>query len=215
MSLESRKYVASPTDIENLTRSVLEASITSTEGRSTYLATLIATTQARLAGAPRKRLSSPTKLSPTERDKQLEVLDEVAGLFYDHVKKAARETLKAHNRYSAIEENKRTNFARSSLSILRKWVKVGNDITSLVAGRTSKSMLTVEPRAGRPPSERILKNQFTRIMERLRPVTIALKDADPKAVRAEILRFLEDIDETKVAGSVKRIRSSRELRAED
>lgn len=212
MSLESKNYVASPTDIENLTRSVLEAARTGVEGRASYLRALIATTQARLKSGPRLRQTGISKLSPTERDKQIEKLEEVDAEFYTLVKKAAYEALKEQGRYSAIEHNRRCNFARSSRSVVRTWIKAGNDITSLVAGKTTKGMLALAPRQGKPPSTRVLTNQVQRITDMLKPVAIALYVADDAAGRAELDKLKDWIDEMVHTERKHKLRHQREQR---
>lgn len=192
MSLENKNYVATAADIESLTRAVVEAAQTGAEGRASYLRALIATTQVRLKAAPRRRQAAIPKLSAADTEVQLAALDAVHAHFYEHVKKAVRETLLAHGVRTAIDENRRTNFARSSMSVARRWVKAGNDITSLVAGRTSKAMLAVAPR--KKASARILTNRFSRFSHKLKPVAIALFAADHNTGRVEWEKFKEEID---------------------
>lgn len=210
MRLESKSYVASPADIEALTREVVEAAATGAEGRARYLNALIGTTKARLGA--KRRTSAGTKTSPTERDRQLEELETVHKEFYARVDSAARETLRELGRYNALEVNRRTNFARSSMSLLRKWVKAGNDITSLVAGRTTKGMLAVEPRNGRPPSARILTNRLSRLVRQMKPVTIALYTTDQRAARAQWESLKEEMDQLLAGKRVQILRGPREHR---
>lgn len=165
-SLEARHFVATPEDVAQITREVLTARTQIQSGRNTFLAAVIATTQAELGQHPRQRPGASGKLSQEERDKQLAALESVGKRFYEVVVKTARELIGGRDPGGRLLQ-KHTGFARSSLSTIRAWVRRGNDITSLVAGRTTKAMLRV-PGRKRGPSVKVLSNRvqrFSRVLE--------------------------------------------------
>lgn len=182
MSLESRHYVATSDDVAALTRDIIDAQKKGGEGRATYLRALIATTQAELGQHPRQRTVSIGKLDAEERERQLKALEAVNARFYPIVVKAAREKITGPDR-GGRELNRRTTFARTSLSAIRRWVKAGNDITSLVAAKTTKASLAVVGRR-RGPSPKVLGNQTRRFGARLEKTLVTLAAADPEAAAA-------------------------------
>lgn len=179
MSLESRHYVATLDDVAALTRDIITAQKQGSEGRATYLRALIATTQAELGQTPRQRTAPIGKLNDEERNHQLKVLEEVGARFYGAVVKAARAQIEGPDR-GGRELNRRTTFARTSLSAIRRWVRAGNDITSLVAARTTKASLAVAGRR-KGPSPKVLGNQTRRYAARLEKTLATLAAADPAA----------------------------------
>lgn len=180
MSLESKHYVATPDDVAQITREIIAAQKQGSEGRATYLRALIATTQAELGQQPRQRAASPAgKLTEEEKAAQLAALEKVHERFYVAVVKAAKALIDGPDR-GGLELNKRTNFARSSASTLRRWVRAGNDITGLVASRTTKAMLAVTGRR-KGPSPKVLRNQANRFGARLQRTIATWAAEDPTA----------------------------------
>lgn len=197
MSLESKHYLASPTDVEAITRSVLEAQTKNSGGRATYLMALIATTQQELGTVPRQRQVSAlvrsrpgSKLSSQIREIHLAALEAVDEIFYAAVMKAAREILGAN--IDAIELNRRTNFARSTVSTVRRWIRVGNDITTLVASKTTKSSLAVAAKREKQTSPRVLTNRVKKYSNRFLVNVIKLSESDAVVAR----QALEDAKAT-------------------
>lgn len=183
-SLESKNYVATPEDVARITRDVLEAHKLRTGGVATYLSALIATTIAELGENPRQRTASATdKLSAEETAEQLAALDKVHTRFYAVVVKTAREKIEGPDRGGLIL-NRRTGFARSSMSTVRKWVRHGNDITSLVPGRTTKAMLYIKGKRN-GPSVKVLGNQTRRYSSRLEKTLSTLAQTDMEAAREQ------------------------------
>jgi hypothetical protein len=186
-SLETRHYVATLEDVAAITREVIAAQKSGQQSRNTYLSAVIATTQKELGERPRLRSASPMKLSEEERAEQLAALESVGERFYGAVVKAARELIGGADR-GGRELNRRTTFARTSLSAIRRWVKAGNDITSLVAGRTTKAALAT-PGRRKGPSVKVLGNQTRRYGSRLEKTLSTLAQADAEAAREAWLRL--------------------------
>lgn len=193
-SLEAKKYVATLEDVARITRDVLEAHKLRTGGVATYLSSLIATTIAELGENPRQRAGGSTgKLSAEETAEQLAALQTVSDRFYAVVVKTAREKIDTPDKGGLIL-NKRTGFARSSLSTVRKWVRHGNDITSLVPGRTTKAALYIPSRRKGGPSPKVLGNRSRRFAVGLETALKALAAADRGAAVEEWERVKAHMD---------------------
>jgi hypothetical protein len=180
LPLESKNFVASPADIEAITRDVLHAASKGKSGRGSYFSALIATTQHELGISPRQRAGHPQRTTTEERLRQLAALEKVHLRFYDSVMRVAREQLPP-GKNAGIELNRRTNFARSAMSTVRSWLKVGNDISILAAASTSKASLAVKAKQQRKPSAHILTKQTNRYAEKLAKTAAALAGADKSA----------------------------------
>ena len=193
MSLESKNYVATLEDVARLTRDVLTARKEAENGRATFLCAVIATTQAELGLNPRQRAAgSNGKLNAEEREEQLAALEAVGKRFYDVVVKTARELIDTPDKGGRMLQ-KRTAFARSSLSTVRKWIRHGGDITSLVAARTTKGSLYISGRK-KGPSVKVLGNQTRRWSTKLEHTLAAFASADPEAAKAQWERVRAAMD---------------------
>ena len=212
MSLESKHYVASPTDVEAITRSVLEAQSKNSGGRATYLIALIATTQQALGATPRQRqAANPGKISRELREKHLAALESTNEIFYAAVDKAAREVLGAS--VDPIELNRRTNFARSAVSTVRRWIRVGNDITTLVASKTTKSSLAVAAKREKQTSPKVLTNRVRKYGDRFLINVVKLGESDSAIAREALedakARIQQTLDKLKGAGKSRSSSSAR------
>ncbi|MGH8235388.1 MAG: hypothetical protein ACREXP_00010 [Steroidobacteraceae bacterium] len=148
---------------------------------------MIATTQAELGLNPRQRSGEIGKLKDDERAEQLAALETVGERFHAVVVKTAKDKIEGPDR-GGRELNRRTTFARTSLSAIRRWVKAGNDITSLVAGRVTKRMLaTASTRKGKSP--KVLTNQTRRFGASLEATLATLAAADPDAAREQWMKL--------------------------
>lgn len=203
MSLETRHYVATLEDVAEITRTVFAAQSQNSEGRATFLRSIVATTQAELNATPRKRApASPVKLSAEETAEQLAALESVGARFLKIVTKTARELITGADPGGLIL-NKRTNFARSSLSVIRKWVRAGHDITSLVASRVTKAALYVRGRR-KGPSVKVLGNQTKRFGTRLERTLAVFAATDREAATAQWERLRAQLDAVFRAGGARR-----------
>lgn len=187
MSLESKHYVATPEDVAAIAREVLNAQKQGSEGRATYLRALVATTQAELGLNPRLRSGEIGKVKDEERDRQLAALETVHERFYAIVVRVAKDKIEGPDR-GGRELNRRTTFARTSLSAIRRWVRAGNDITSLVAGRVTKRVLAT-PSRRKGVSVKVLGNQTRRYGDSLERTLATLAQADADAAREQWLRL--------------------------
>lgn len=192
MSLESRHYVATPEDVAAIARDVLTAQKQGSDGRATYMRALIATTQAELGLNPRLRSGEIGKVKDEERDEQLAALEAVNERFYAIVVKIAKDKIEGPDR-GGRELNRRTTFARTSLSAVRRWVRAGNDITSLVAARVTKRMLAVAGRR-KGPSVKVLGNQMRRYGTVLEDRLALFAAADPDAAREQWMKLKARMD---------------------
>lgn len=150
--LEDHDFVATDQDILDLATTVLAASQQSDTGRRNYLKTLVATAQKELGVAPRLR-STPgaDKLDAEATKQQIAALNAVHERFYAIVTQVAQESVPVGTKDRGIEVNRRTNFARTALSAIRRWVRAGNDLTALAARSVTKAALAIDaPRRRRP-----------------------------------------------------------------
>ena len=189
MSLESKHYVATAEDVARITREVLEAHKKRSSGVATYLSSLIATTIAELGEQPRQRApgSTPGKLSTEEIAEQVAALEKVDERFYAVVKKTAKDLIEVPDR-GGLLLNRRTAFARSSRSMLMKWVRHGRDITRLVPGHTTKAMLYI-PGKRKGPSVKVLGNRMAKHTELLEQTLSTFAQADADAAREQWMRL--------------------------
>ncbi len=182
----TQTYISTPADVRRLTSDILTASERVTEGRGTYLKMLIATTVDELGATPAR---SPTrgrqpKLQPEERQRQLAALETVNGRFYPAVVAAAEATV-PRGRGAAKELNRRTNFARSTLSTVRAWLRAGGDITRVHVPTITKASLRVEG-APRPLTGARLRRRVESCSRALVAAVLELVETDKVAAREEI-----------------------------
>jgi hypothetical protein len=164
MDISKFDYVAKPAEIAKLTVELLEAETTVSEGRTTYLRALVDTTKEELPkdGKPDKATA-------------LGALEAVHTRFYEAVTKAVQSALPPRLADRAKVLNRKTNFARTSYSAVRAWVKAGGNLATLKARHVTKAALAV-PRKARPMNA-------TRLMKRL--------EKRSKALMADVLALVE------------------------
>lgn len=179
-------YVGTPAEVKRLTKEILAAAAQVAEAPATYLRLLVGTTVAELGAKPPKsetRGRTP-KLNPEEIQRQLAALNVVHERFYAAVVEAAEEDL-PRGKDQAKELNRRTNFARSSVSTVRGYIKAGNDITRVVVSRATKRSLAVE-RAPRPPSTARMRNRVENRSKALVASLLELAEKDKAAAIGEL-----------------------------
>lgn len=186
MSIASKGYVANADEIHALSKTILAAEASSETGRGTYLRALVATTQKELGAKPRSRGATgrKAKISDAGIAEQVAALNAVHERFYEAVTRAASEGLPGGTA-RAPELNRRTNFARSSLSTVRSWIKAGNDVTTLVVGRLTKSALRTE-RAVRPKQAGRLRRSVEARSKAFMVSVLELAEADKPAALNEL-----------------------------
>lgn len=137
-TLVKRNFVATPAEIERMTRDMIAADNLLTD----YLKCLVATTQAELGEEIRLRSAAkPGKIAAEQTALDLGALQKVHERFYAAV-------LRGLSDVPAKERNSRSNFARTAKSSLFTWMKAGFDIRDIAPARVSKSALQLQ-RAGK------------------------------------------------------------------
>lgn len=178
-------YVADAAQIKDLTTGLLSATAAIDTGRASYLRFLVGTTIAELGVKPRAHAGGrPTKMTPETLATHLTALEVVHERFYTAVTEAASVDLPGPT-LRAKELNRRTNFARTAAGALRRWVKAGNDITSLVVAKVTKRSLAVE-RAVRPQTAARLKARTETTSKALVALVLDLSAVDKRAALEEI-----------------------------
>lgn len=178
MSLQSRGYVATPTDIEKLAREILHARTLDFTARGEFLRAVAATTIDRLGARQRQRTGTGDPLTEKAKGEQLEALETVYKPFYAAVVKAAKESMTERGEAGSKKLNAETTFARSSVTALRNWIRAGNDITLLAASRLKRDMLKVDTGRKRAASPNTLERQTLKAAETLTGRAKALAAAD-------------------------------------
>lgn len=176
MSLESKHYLASPTEVEAITRAVLEARTTGGESRASYLKALVAKTQSNLGQTPRAHAVAVKQISKEQRAEQLAALKTAHIEYYAIVKTTVSALIKPGK-----ARNSATNFARTSLATVVKWVRAGNDVTCLAPSRVTKYELEQAVKKQKAPSQTILANRVTKYLSELRTRIAELSKADKAA----------------------------------
>jgi len=188
VSIESKGYVAADSDVEHVAQTIIQAAQAHEAGRGNYLRMLIATTQQALGVEPRKRQSGKQpKLDEDGIAKQLNALSDVHERFYAVVTKVVSAAVPT-GKDRALEINRKTNFARTAMSVVRRWIKAGNDLTALVPKAVTKAQLAVAatPRA---ISAQALATKAERESKSLMATILGLVDAD-KGKAVEELQLL-------------------------
>lgn len=205
-SLESKHFIASPTDVEVITKAVLDAQSNNAGGRADYFSALLGTTIHALGVAPRQRqVANPAKIPEKVWSKHMTALEEQNEIFYGTVMKAAREFLGAN--YDPLLLNKRTNFARSAVTTIRTWIKAGNDITLLVPGKVSKSELGKAAKKQKRTSPKVLSNRVRKYSDRFLLTVAKLGESDATVARAALEEAKASIQQT-----LDKLNSGRKLR---
>lgn len=135
--------------VRAITKSILDARNDLNAGHSNYLQGLVETTQKELGAAPRKRAKA-AKLDADGIKTQLAALLKVHERCYAIVLEVCSENLPA-GKEKAIELNRRSNFARTALSVVRAWIRAGNDLTTVVATKATKTSMRVEVQRSQQP----------------------------------------------------------------
>lgn len=143
MSIESKGYIASVKDIEQLVTERCNSVNYMADSRATYLRALIATTQAKLGINPKAVRTGATADAETIQSHAL-ALEEIHTLFYEAVQRAAK-TASIHSdeqRPKADVVASRIVFARSAYSTVRSYLVRGKKpLNSIIAAKATKAGL--------------------------------------------------------------------------
>lgn len=184
MTIESKGFIATPNDITALTRAILAGQQAAASGTGTYLKALVATTTDELGAPARAHAGKGKRLKQEQIAAHLAALEAVHARFYEAVVEGASDNLPP-GKDKARELNRRTNFARSSVSTVRGYIRAGNDITMLVAARVVKAALAV-PRTIKPASAKRLRGRMEKQSKALVALAIALAEVDAVTAVGEL-----------------------------
>jgi hypothetical protein len=201
MSLEKKKWLASDADIESVTRELLKAHSAGSSARMTYFNCLVAVTTHELRASPNRR---PNGFS---QELQVQTLESVHARFYAIVVRTVKEKITSQGSKAALESNARTNFARNAKSILKSWIRLGNDITTLIPGKISKKSLELRLRKERAPSAKVLSNQSGRYSEQLLETARTLAAVDRETATRVLDSIIEKLCKTRDSLAVAKVRS--------
>jgi hypothetical protein len=183
MNIQAKNYLATDAEVSTLTRDMIAAQAGLTGGRTTYLRVLAAHTIAELDAKPRKHAGKAPALKDDGISEQLTALQAVHDRLYACVLEAASENLPAKDK--PLELNRRTNFARTSLSAIRSYIRAGHDITYVVLGKLSKGFLEV-PRVKRMASPKVLRARVEARSKAFMASALELSERDKPAAIGEL-----------------------------
>jgi hypothetical protein len=175
--IEKRSYLATDEQIRALAAANYQAGADLTNTGSTYLRILIAGTQAELGSTPRLRAVRGAKDAAPEMEAALNALQAVHERYYALVLEAIttedvedKPTLrKAEKSRRALERNRRGNFARTSASLVRAYIRAGCNILALVVPTATKSLLrsAVLQKKAPPTPEVIVERNVSAVVTRI------------------------------------------------
>jgi hypothetical protein len=204
MTIDTKNFVATVEDIQELVHQVMEAGQTRNGAHDTYFKALIGTTQSDLKGT-----------KDVTEAMQMKSLALVHKRFYAAVLEAVNTPdianggrLKQEEKTRrTLERHRRSNFARSAYSTVRSWLKAGgHDLMAVNVAKTSKAQLFAEtPKregAQRVPSAARIRKRTDTLVERIMEGTRQLANADPKEARAVLDEALQKIARELFQGAV-------------
>jgi hypothetical protein len=178
--------------VENEVRTLTQqriAALENVEGvKLTYLRNLATATIKELGGEPRTNNANQRKpLSKDEREKQLVALTAVHERFYAIVNEVVDKSLgEVPAKDRAQEKNRRSNFARTAVYTLRRFIQAGKDLTAQAPARINKYAVFKVTLHARPSSPRRLKGKVERISKSFMAALLELSESDKTAAAAEL-----------------------------
>lgn len=188
--MATAKVTSSPllTDdqVRALTRQILQARVAAESGTVGYLQGLVHTVQVELGVAPRVNPVHIKRLNEEGIKTQITALQTVHNRAYAIVLEVCAENL-LPGKGRAQELNRRSNFARTAMSVVRRWIRAGKDITCCAASRVSKASLRVEVDRTRQASPRVLTRRVEKGITELivRATALAAVDKPTAVVQLE------------------------------
>lgn len=178
--MTTENFVTTPAGIQKLAEALMSADAGASQGRATYLRSLLAATQEGLAGKPVLRVTGRPKRP--ELDQALAVYEKVQETFYAAVLAAVPSGL------NAAERQSKTSFARSSGATLRRAIKTGWNPLGVSVGTVSKGVLTAwisEHREERPMTAARAEKQVTHLVERISELLGAIPKEEALRIAAQ------------------------------
>lgn len=195
MSLESKHYLASPTEVEAITKAVLEARTTGGENRASYLKALVAKTRDNLGLPPRERHApAGAPLSAEKRDEHLRALEAAHAEYYAIVDTTARAIVGKGDALNAA-----TNFARTATSTVRSWIRVGGDIARIAPGKVTKAYLQTVARTSKKTSSRVLTNRVNKYADKFMLQVVKLGEADKEVAVVALDNIIAQLEAKRAA----------------
>lgn len=172
--------------VRMLTRQILQARVAAESGTGSYLQGLVHTVQVELGVTPRVNPVHIKKLTEEGIKVQLTALQAVHNRAYAIVLEVCAENL-LPGKTRAQELNRRSNFARTAMSVVRRWIRAGKDITCCAASKISKASLRVEVDRTRQASPRVLTRRVEKGITELidRATILAAVDKATAVVQLE------------------------------
>lgn len=184
-TLEARGYVATEKDIEALTLAYDAARTQAGSAGGTYLRALVATVQSDLGIKARERAASgPSVDTPSEeRARQLAAFERINETFYGVVLRGLSG--------DSMERNRKSGFARSAGSTLRRWIRSGHDVGRLAAARVTRDALEAAIPADKKRAPRVRLGVMGRRAARGSGLVVAAAVAADKAERGAGVAMLQ------------------------
>jgi hypothetical protein len=186
MNLETNQYIATPADVEKIAHIILESDQNATNGRGTYLKSMVATLQAEIQSPPRFRNVRADRLNEEEITAHLTAFETVFARFHEAVVKVATSL---EPKLDADTLRSRTGFSRSAGSTVRGFIRAGNDIRALAAHKVTKAALST-PRAKRKFTVESLKQRVATLAEALAQAAKNLNAANREIARETLAPVL-------------------------
>lgn len=182
-TLESRDFIATESDIQDLTKRRISASKQLDNSSETYLKVLVATTQAELGSSPRQR-QVRGEVAADDIPIQLAALEAVHTRFYAVVIATLQASLTGRN--VKTQAQRKATKERTYKHLVRSWIKAGHDVRTLAAAKVTKPMLERElPDRPAAAQAKTLKRRALGVADRLVALAgEAAKTDRPSAVEA-------------------------------
>jgi hypothetical protein len=205
-SIEKANYLATPDAVEQMAREQLQAAETQTRASATYFRVLLATTQEKLLGKPVLRVRLGSAGGDPDLVQQMRVFEEVNEALYAAVLRGVttpdlehQDSLSAQEKARrAKERNRRSTFARSAASTLRKYIRTGGDLRKVAVVSATKNGMTASLPASGAPAEGQAQRRARRAAATLLSVVEGLA-ADDRGQAAGLIR--ESMDRRAAAAS--------------
>ena len=202
-------------EIRNITSQYIEAVTGGETVKQTYLRALVSDTIRELGSEPRANNAQQRKpLKPEEQERQLAAVAAVQARhapLIDEVVDKSLEDVPAKERPK--ERNRRTNFARTAVYAVRRYIKAGKDLTALAPGRATKVSMEVTL-APRPATPRRLKGRVERLSKNFMAAVLELSEADQQAAVSELDTLIGQLANQLAALGVPAVRDPKKAVAE-
>jgi len=190
-------------EVTTIAQTILNSENAGNGGRTTYLRALISATQDALDRKKGQEIQTQLKALTAEHKR-----------FYELVLNAIEPFVPRGTKNRAVEIHRRANFARTSFSAIRRWVRAEHDVCGLNVAKTTRNSLTVKAGPPRPASGRRLRARVEAQSKTLVASIIGLADTDKAAAIDEIQLVLGQLTGQLVAMGVVSTRESAQAIAE-